>query len=264
MKKFNLLIILLVVCLVMTGCKMSKKEIAEAKTDMTSYIKKNMGSNWTYAEDKVDIDDELNTKIKLFNVLDESECVLESKSAYESLKANLPEKSYLSNVSIYCEFKDQKIGHANVKDLKKVNIDNLYSEASFYGANDNKLTVNDEFFATQKKDFISKCQKYSYKEIFRNSDQYIGKHAVFKGKVFQVIDNGDMYDFIIEVNKDEYGFYEDSIYASIEKSYFNGRILDDDIITIYGKLNELYSYEAVSGQTITIPSMYVRYAELNK
>lgn len=264
MKKFNLLIILLVVCLMITGCKMSKKEIAEAKVDITSYIKNNMGSNWTYAEDKVEIDDELNAKIKLFNVLDESECILESKSAYESLKAKLPEKSYLSNVSIYCEFKDEKIGHANVKDLKKVNIDNLYSEAAFYDANGNKLVVNDDFFAKQKKDFISKCQKYSYKDVFRNSDQYLAKHVVFKGEVFQVIDNGDMYDFIINVNKDEYGFYQDSIYASIEKSYFNGRILENDIITIYGRLNELHSYEAVSGQTITIPSMYVRYAELNK
>ena len=38
-----------------------------------------------------------------------------------------------------------------------------------------------------------------------------------------------------------------------DKTVVNYRLLEDDYVTIYGKANGVYSYEAVSGATITIP-----------
>ena len=263
MKNFKFLIIFVIVGLLVTGCgKMSKKEIENAKVEMTNYIKSNMNASWNYADEKLEIDDELNTKVKMYNVVDLSECFIESKEAYISLKKNLDDKSYLKNVSVYCEFNKEVVGHVTVEDIKKLNIDNYESEAVLYDNNNSKIEVNENFYNTQKNQFISNCQNYSYKEIFRNSENYIGKYAVFTGEVIQVMDNKEFYDVRINVTKDEYGYYEDTMYASIPKSYFQGRILEDDIITIYGRLSELMTYQSIFGADITIPSMYVRHAEL--
>ena len=264
MKKFNFIVVLVIVGLISTGCgKMSKKEVENAKNEMTNYIKSNMNTSWNFAEEKVAIDDELNTKIKMYNILDLSDCVIEAKEAYASLKKNLEDKSYLKNVSIYCEYNKEEVGHITVEDIKKLNIDNYESEALVYDNSNSKIEVNDEFYNKQKEQFISNCQRYSYKEIFRNSENYIGKYAVFTGEVIQVMDYNEFYDVRINVTKNEYGYYEDTIYAIIPKNYFQGRILEDDIVTIHGRLSELMTYKSIFGADITIPSMYVRYTELN-
>lgn len=264
MKKVKFLIVFVIVMVLVTGCgKMSKKEIEAAKVEMTNYIKSNMNASWNYADEKLAIDDELNTKVKMYNVLDLTDCVIEAKEAYVSLKRNLDDKSYLKKVDVVCEYKSENVGMVSVDDIKKLNTDKYETEANLYDSNGTKVEVNEDFYKTQKDEFISKCQKYSYKEIFRNSENYVGKYAVFTGEVVQVIDNKEFYDIRINVTKDEYGYYDDTMYASIPKSYFQGRILEDDIITIYGRLSELNTYKSIFGADVTIPAMYVRYAELN-
>lgn len=263
MKKRIIYLVLVVSLLMITGCgKMSKKQIEEAKVEMTNYVKSNMNASWNYADEKLSIDDELNTKVKMYNVLDLTDCVIEAKEAYVSLKKNLDDKSHFKKVDVVCEYKSENIGTVSVDDIKKLNIDNYESEAILYDNNGTKIDVNDDFYKTQKDEFISKCQNYSYKEIFRNSENYVGKYAVFTGEVAQVIDNKEFYDIRINVTKDEYGYYDDTMYASIPKSYFQGRILEDDIITIYGRLSELNTYTSIFGADVTIPAIYVRYAEL--
>ena len=63
----------------------------------------------------------------------------------------------------------------------------------------------------------------------------------------------------INTKKSSYGYYDDTIYVMYLSDEEGNRILEDDIVTVYGEYTGLYSYESVMGATITIPSMYAQY-----
>ena len=98
------------------------------------------------------------------------------------------------------------------------------------------------------------CQKYSFDEIARNPSEYNGKYAVFTGEVIQVME-GYGYD-TLRVNITKQGTYStywtDTIYV---KNYAKSstRVLEDDVITMYGQLKGETSYQSVLGSTVTLP-----------
>ena len=47
--------------------------------------------------------------------------------------------------------------------------------------------------------------------------------------------------------------YDTVIFVTYDKDLLSYRLLDDDIVTVYGTSLGVYSYEAVSGATITLP-----------
>ena len=103
------------------------------------------------------------------------------------------------------------------------------------------------------------AKSYGYEEIARNPDEYKGKVAVFTGEVIQV--SGD----ILRVSITSYGtystYYKDPIY--VEYYYEDGlKVLEDDIITMYGVLKGETTYKTVLGAYVTIPSFNAYYAEL--
>lgn len=112
--------------------------------------------------------------------------------------------------------------------------------------------------------FKSKCKTYNYKDIFRNAEKYDGEYIKVKGKVVQVLEDTLSYNVRLDMTKDKYGFWDDTIYISLIKSNVDTRILEDDIITVWGTLGGLYSYEAVSGATITLPLIHGFFAEINE
>ena len=91
---------------------------------------------------------------------------------------------------------------------------------------------------------------YTYDQLARNPDTYIGKMAKISGKVLQVGDAGDNYKYA-RVAKDSN--YDTVIFVTYDKSLLNFNILDDDIIDVYGICMGDYSYETVMRSTITIP-----------
>ena len=115
-----------------------------------------------------------------------------------------------------------------------------------------------------KKDYIASCKTYKYKDIARNPDKYEGKKARFKGKVVQVVD--DYFETILRVNvtKGKYGIYTNTIYVVYTpKSESESRILEDDIITIYGELNGIETYDTVMGSKVSIPRIDAEYITIN-
>lgn len=89
---------------------------------------------------------------------------------------------------------------------------------------------------------------YSYEQLARNPDSYKGSLVKFTGKVLQA-DTGDINYLRLAINSD----YNTVLFVTYGSSVVNYRLLEDDYVTIYGKANGVYSYEAVSGATITIP-----------
>lgn len=94
----------------------------------------------------------------------------------------------------------------------------------------------------------------TYNQLARTPDDYKGKKVKFKGKVVQVLEGTNNTEIRLAVNSD----YDRIIYCSYAKSLTSSRVLEDDIITVYGTSAGLLSYESTLGSTITIPSILVQ------
>ena len=126
--------------------------------------------------------------------------------------------------------------------------------------------INKEEFekspAEIKADFLSGCSEYTYEEISRNPDNYYGKMAHFRGEIIQSMESGDSYTFRVNITKGKYG-YEDTILVSYtKKDSSESRLLEDDIVDLYGKLAGTRTYTAILGNEITVPLLNAEYVEL--
>lgn len=98
---------------------------------------------------------------------------------------------------------------------------------------------------------------YTYEQLARNPDTYIGNKVKFSGKVLQVMEGSVNY-LRVAMNSD----YNTVIFVTYDKEELTYRLLEDDMVTIYGSSLGVYSYEAVSGATITIPWIMATYIDL--
>jgi len=123
----------------------------------------------------------------------------------------------------------------------------------------NGNTSTSKKLSVPKDEYITLCQTYTYDEIARNPDTYKGKPSRFTGKVKQVIESGK--NITLRISIGEY-YLTDIIWVDYIKSNENEtRILDDDMVTVFGDLNGLKSYKATLGNTITIPWLKAYYIE---
>ncbi len=106
------------------------------------------------------------------------------------------------------------------------------------------------------------CKTYSYNTIARDPDKYKYKYAKFTGKVVQVMEDGDEYTLRVNVTKTRWG-YDDTILVLYTRKDKESRLLEDDIITLYGILGGTYTYESIMGASITVPLMYAEYVTLH-
>ena len=119
-----------------------------------------------------------------------------------------------------------------------------------------------------KKQYKSKCSKYSYNEISRNPDKYNGKYAVFTGEVIQVQQEviGSLIFYVLRVNVTKTGtystYYTDTIYVTYTASENDARILEDDIVTMYGELMGEKTYTTIFGSSVTIPEFSAEYIDI--
>lgn len=111
----------------------------------------------------------------------------------------------------------------------------------------------------EKEEFIKSAKEYDYKEIERNPDNYKGKTAVFKGKVIQASEG--LLDTVVYrvATKEE---TDNVVYVSYKRPDEETRILEDDMITIYGELDGVTTYRSVLGGDITIPSIRAKYINI--
>ena len=93
----------------------------------------------------------------------------------------------------------------------------------------------------------------TYEQLARTPDEYKGKKVKFKGKVIQVLDGGSEVNIRLAVNSD----YDTVLLGYYDASIVSSRVLEDDVITIYGVSGGLHSYQSTFGGTITIPLVKV-------
>lgn len=114
--------------------------------------------------------------------------------------------------------------------------------------------------ATQKVLFASSApkakvyQKLNYKEISRSPDDYEGEYFTFSGTVLQVLEEAQSDGTtVVEMRIATKNGWDDIVYVGYYRSANEKRILEDDRVTVNGVSHGLVSYEAVLGNTITIP-----------
>lgn len=116
-----------------------------------------------------------------------------------------------------------------------------------------EITVEET--TTEIADYREICVSVGYKDIARMPDDYDGKDVYFTGEVVQVMESSftSSVTYRINVTKDEYGFWEDTVYVTYKLPDGAPRILENDIVDFYGVCKGTYTYSSVLGSNITIP-----------
>ena len=111
--------------------------------------------------------------------------------------------------------------------------------------------------------YMEQCKSYDYKEIARNPEAHKGEYAKFTGEVIQVMEEYGAYTLRVNITKGDYDIWTDTILVYYLGSTDNNRILEEDIIDIYGQLGGMYTYTTVMGADNTVPLMYAEYIDIN-
>jgi len=115
-----------------------------------------------------------------------------------------------------------------------------------------------------EKTYKENCKLYTYKELARNPSMYIGEKVVFTGEVIQIQERySNNITLRINVTKNEYDYYEDTIYVEYTyPSKTSSKVLEGDIITFYGDFKGEETYLSVLGSSVTIPKVEAKYITL--
>lgn len=117
-----------------------------------------------------------------------------------------------------------------------------------------------------KDEYIASCQSVPYTDLARNPDNWKGTRMVYVGQVIQVVEpsHGETVTLRVNVTEDEYGWWDDTILATVDIPEGDDRILEEDIISFYGECDGLYTYESIFGEKISIPKIDIVYWSLNQ
>jgi hypothetical protein len=101
-----------------------------------------------------------------------------------------------------------------------------------------------------------------YDLLARSPANYEGRLVSFQGKVIQATQSGLSYVLRVNVSRGAYDSWKDTIFVDYRAgSASDPRILDGDIIRLWGEFVGIKSYKAVFGQTIQIPYVVARAIE---
>lgn len=151
----------------------------------------------------------------------------------------------------------------NCKDGYTLNVNDKTCEKNRNETDINTDTSNKKTNQEIIADYKENCIIYNYEEIYRYAEKYEGKKAKFTGEIIQISSYGYYQILRVNVTKDEYGYYDDTIYVSYYPMENATRLMEDDIVTVYGILDGLETYTSVTGKQVTIPKILSTYIELN-
>lgn len=113
-------------------------------------------------------------------------------------------------------------------------------------------------------EYKDECIEKSYEELARNPDNVKGTKVKVTGEVIQVTEYNNKIELRVNITKEEYGYYTDTIYVTYVPKAGEDKILEDDIVTIWGIAEGDYSYTSIMGSKVTLPKIDAKYIEINK
>lgn len=93
----------------------------------------------------------------------------------------------------------------------------------------------------------------TYDNLARTPDDHIGDKIKLSGEIAQVIEGDDSSQYRMAVDQD----YDKIVLIEVPKELLSSRILENDLITIYGESQGTVDYESTMGGTITVPAITV-------
>lgn len=111
-------------------------------------------------------------------------------------------------------------------------------------------------------EYAAICTPVNYETLARNTVAYDGAYISVHGRVFQVVDAGSYYVYMLDMNT---GWdFSQHVYVTFPKGGVT--ILENDYVTIYGQGAGTQTYVTVLGAQRTIPKVegaYITYSNSN-
>lgn len=107
--------------------------------------------------------------------------------------------------------------------------------------------------------YKAQCKAIEFKVLNKNPDAYKGQKYFATGQVVQIMENFGTTDIRLNVTRDQWGYWDDTIYVT-----FKGTVpaYEDSIIRVWGEIKGSYTYTSVAGWNITLPWVEARYIEV--
>lgn len=159
------------------------------------------------------------------------------------------------------------------------NTDDTSQEVSATVSNDNETDNSvqtekeskEQISEESKEDFIASCEEFDYKTLARTPDDYKGKHIKLTVKVSQIMQGGflDKGEYYRTYTNDEYDIWAGDEYLISDGRKDKGvKILEDDIVTVYGEFDGTRTMEraltGVKEDVLTVKAIYIELAEDSK
>lgn len=130
-----------------------------------------------------------------------------------------------------------------------------------------KKVKTKEELEKEKKDFINKCKSYKFKDLMRNPKDYKNKEIKLKGKIEQTLDGGFLddtkyYRVLVDVDKDGYYLENEEYYIADKRVEKEPKLLDDDVIELFGTFEGTEKLTRVLGNSDEIPKIEMKYVKL--
>lgn len=175
-----------------------------------------------------------------------------------ALKANNYELGYVTN-------KDGKVIVENKKEIKEAEEKKKVEDEA------RKLAEKAEEESRKKakqeeQQFKESCKNYSFEELARNPDKIKGTNVKITGEVVQALYGSNSVDLRINITKEGTytTYYTDTVYVVYYPKDGEDKILENDIVTVYGTTQGDYSYTSTIGAKITLPLISGKYISINK
>lgn len=115
----------------------------------------------------------------------------------------------------------------------------------------------------EEEQFKESANRIAYKDLARNTERFKSEKAYFFGKVIQAQENKNRVTLRVEVTRGEYDIWDDAIWVNYTKKEGEDRILEDDLVQVWGTIKGLKTYTAVMGNEISIPEIDAKYISLS-
>lgn len=93
----------------------------------------------------------------------------------------------------------------------------------------------------------------TYDNLARNPEDNEGKKVTLSGEIVQVVEGDDYTQYRLAVGQD----YDNMVLIEISSEQLTSRVLENDLVTIYGESRGVTDYESTLGGQITIPAVTV-------
>lgn len=128
----------------------------------------------------------------------------------------------------------------------------LNSKSSSDSSDSSSVSSSSSSSNSSSDDLSSYNTGITYDQLARTPKQYKGQKVTFTGEVVQVIEDSGYTELRLAVNGDS----DNIILVDLKNKILNGsRVLENDLVTVYGESYGLTSYKSTQGEKITIPSM---------